>query len=83
MRTIRRNDPDRVGLIILRRTMLLHGLANAIERIDNARVGFNRNVTAGHRDLFEHFSPANFLRGLLLLAGLIKDLDARPLPPGG
>jgi hypothetical protein len=79
-RTIRNTDPEDVGLMILRRTMLLHGLANAIERTDDARVGFNRNVTAGHRDLFKHCSPANFLRGLLLLAGLIKDLDVRPLP---
>jgi hypothetical protein len=75
---IRKDEPDAVALRLLRRTTLLHGLANAIEHTDHACVGFNRNSTAGHEGLFEQCTQANCVRGLLLLAGLIKDFDVRP-----
>jgi hypothetical protein len=75
---LREDDPEEIALTLLRRTLVYHCLANAIEHTKHARVGFNRNATAGHEGMFEQCTPANCLRSLLLLVGLLRESCTGP-----
>ncbi len=72
---IRRSDPGKFAVHLLRQTALLHCLANAIEHTNHAKYGFNRHATAGHDQMFDQYGEANCLRGLLLLVGLLREFS--------
>lgn len=68
-------DPERVGMRLMKLTLIRRTLARALHRTDYAPPGFNRNASA-HGVSIEQYSEPNAIASLLLLAGLVRELQA-------
>jgi hypothetical protein len=69
----RRDDPDHVALRVFRMTVLLRVFGRALITTDQAGPGFNRHAST---HLFvESYTPANAIAALMLLAGVVRELD--------
>ncbi len=69
-----RDHPDDVGLAQLRMTTLLRVFGRTITHTKYAQPGFNRHATL-HEIPGDQHTPAHALTALLLLVGLLRELD--------
>ena len=73
-RAFEQHDPMHVEMGMFRITALLRTLARALHRTDDARPGFNRHASA-HGVATAQYSEANALAAMLLLVGLLRELQ--------
>jgi hypothetical protein len=68
------HDPEIVPMTRVRFAVLFTALHRALIRAEDAPRGFNRNTTGGHGAVRTQYTVENCLVGLLLLAGLQREL---------
>jgi hypothetical protein len=68
-----RDDPNEVALRVFRLTAILHTLARALTKTDEADHGFNRHKSLHAHE--GHYTRAHAISALMLLAGVLREVD--------